>query len=70
MAIGRLLLLEGLEIDLPALDPQISFAPLAALPRLQGLKISQSWGENGQLSDAQVDQLRALPGLQKFNMKI
>ena len=39
-AVGRLSLLEEVNVTLKSLDPLVSFAPLAALPQLLGLKIS------------------------------
>ena len=62
-AIGRLPLLESLTILLPALDPQVSFVPLAALSRLRVLDIHSEDAET-KLSDAQENELRALPQLQ------
>ena len=66
-AISRLPLLDELDIELSMLNPQFSFAPLAALPRLRCLNV---WGIAGKLSDAQVDQLRALPHLQELNVEM
>jgi len=68
-AIGQLPLLEELYIILKSMDPQISFAPLAALPQLRRLNIySTSGGAAIELSDAQVDELRALPQLHDLNI--
>jgi hypothetical protein len=67
-AISRLSLLEELGLVMDALDPHLSFAPLADLPLLRRLKISQSWGQVQQLSDAQIDELRALPQLQEIDV--
>jgi hypothetical protein len=68
-AIGRLPLLEELTIRLDELDPQFSFAPLAALPLLGRLEIIRPRdGAELALSDAQVDQLRALPQLREVKM--
>ena len=66
-ATGQLSLLEELRIRLAAMDPQISFAPLAALPLLRRLAVTW-FGSQRELSDAQVDQLRALPRLQKLRI--
>ena len=55
-------------MSLPVVDPQISFAPLAALPLLRRLDVS--WHRGGELSDAQIDQLRALQRLQEVNVKM
>jgi len=68
-AIGRLPLLDELTIRLDELDPQFSFAPLAALPLLRRLEIIRPRdGAELALSDAQVDQLRALPQLREVKM--
>ena len=66
-AIARLPLLEELGIMMDALDPHLSFAPLAALPLLRCLHIDLQDSPD-QPSDAQVDQLRALPRLQQLNV--
>jgi len=51
------------------MGPQISFAPLAALPLLRILDVWWPWsGWQAEFSDAQVDQLRALPRLQQLRM--
>ena len=67
-AIGRLPLLDELTIQVDKLDPQFSFAPLAALPLLRRLDVD--WPKGGPPNDAQVDQLRALPRLQEFNVSM
>jgi hypothetical protein len=66
-AVGRLSRLESLLIMLPArTDPQISFAPLAALPQLRILRIY--WSADGSLSDAHLDELRAMPRLHRLTV--
>ena len=67
--IGQLPLLEDFDIFLHEMDPQISFAQLAALPLLRRLEIVRPSGEGG-FSDAQVDELRALPQLQELNVRM
>ena len=67
-AVGRLLHLEKFVLSVRAMDPRISFAPLAALPRLRCLSVWTSWSGSGEFSDAQADQLRALPHLQELDV--
>jgi len=57
--------LTTLILELPFIDGQLSFAPLALMPRLRHLKIVQPAG-GVELSDAQVAELRALPQLQEL----
>ena len=59
-AVDRLPLLKSLTTLLTALDPHVFFVPLAALSRLPVLDIHSEDAET-KLSDALVDQLRALP---------
>ena len=66
-AVGRLLLLEELGVTQLRMDPLLSFAPLAALPLLRHLDIRALSGPD-EFSDAQVDQLRALPKLQQIDV--
>jgi len=68
-AIGRLLRLEELSVGMRAMFLQLSLAPLAALPLLWRLEISQPL-DAYELSDAQVDQLRALPRLRKLTVNM
>jgi len=67
-AIGRLSLLESLSVHLQSFDGQLSFGPLASMPLLRHLAIFQMRG-GVELSDAQVDQLRALPLLQRLDVQ-
>ena len=66
-AIGRLSLLEELTVWPLGHTAQLSFAPLAGLPRLRSLSV---WPPKDarEFSDAQVDELRALPRLQQLNV--
>jgi hypothetical protein len=66
-AIGRLPLLEELGIVMDALDRRMSFAPLAGLPLLRCLKVTSNEPQ-AEFGDAQVDQLRALPRLEKISI--
>ena len=53
---------------MPYIDEQLSFAPLALLPRLLRLKIVRPAG-GVELSDAQVAELRTLPQLQELHVQ-
>jgi hypothetical protein len=66
-AVGRLPLLKEFAVHLPAIDGQLSFAPLASLPLLRDLCIFTP--NDAVLSDAQVAQLRALPLLERLEMR-
>jgi len=65
--ISRLPLLEELTVALQSVEQilQVSFAPLAASQQLRGLFIPRA-----ERSDAQIDQLRALPHLQELNVRM
>jgi hypothetical protein len=63
---GRLEQLEILELRVKLMDPLISFAPLAAMPLLRAFSIDGA--ADADFTDAQVDELRALPRLKSLNM--
>ena len=66
-AIAQLVLLEELNITVHMMDPRLSFGPLISLPLLRRLDVC--WlSPTDALSDAQVDQLRALLQLQELNV--
>ena len=68
--ISRLPLLNALALFVPAIDSQVSFAPLASLPLLRILGINRLDGFNTQaanLSDAQIAQLGALRSFNDWN---
>lgn len=70
--ISYLPMLDALALFVPAIDSQLSLAPLASLQRLRVLGINRLDGFNAQaanLSDAQVAQLRSLPLLQLLEMR-
>jgi hypothetical protein len=65
--ISRLPLLESLAVHPPSIGRQLSFAVLISMPQLRHLTIDQP-DDHPDLSDAQVNELRAMPLLPKLHV--
>jgi len=69
-AVSRLQRLETFDLSVFRIDPLISFAPLAALPLLCRLTVlGYKAAQVAEITDAQVEQLRALPRLLQLSVK-
>ena len=67
VTISRLPVLESLQLHLRSFSPEVSFAPFAGTPRLKELCCET--GCLGELSHAQLDQLRMLPRLRTMSVR-